>query len=82
MAVRKLDVRGLKCPMPIVRAKKEIDAMAAGEQLEVVATDPGSITDFQGWVRTNKRALLRGQRQEKDETGRDVYIHLIERADG
>ena len=82
MAVRKLDARGLKCPMPIVKAKQELDAMAAGDQLEVTATDPGSVTDFQGWARTNKRARLREQRQEKDEAGRDIYIHLIERADG
>jgi len=82
MAVRQLDARGLKCPMPIVKAKKEIDAMAASDQLEVTATDPGSVTDFQGWVKTNKRAVLREQRQEKDETGRDLYIHLLERTDG
>jgi len=82
MAVRQLDARGLKCPMPIVKAKKEIDAMAPGDQLEITATDPGSVTDFQGWVRTNKRAVLKEQRQEKDDTGRDLYIHLIERRDG
>jgi TusA-related sulfurtransferase len=82
MALKQLDARGLKCPMPIVRAKKELDAMAPGDQLEITATDPGSVTDFQGWVKTNKRALLKEQRQEKDGTGRDLYIHLIERADG
>ena len=53
-----------------------------GDQLEITATDAGSVTDFQGWVKTNKRAVLKEQRQEKDETGRDLYIHLIERADG
>jgi len=82
MALKQLDARGLKCPMPIVKAKKELDAMAPGDQLEITATDPGSVTDFQGWVKTNKRALLKEQRQEKDGTGRDLYIHLIERADG
>jgi TusA-related sulfurtransferase len=79
MALKKLDVRGLKCPIPIVKAKKEIDGMAAGDQLEVTATDPGSVTDFQGWVRTNKHTVLKEQREEKDDTGRDVYIHLLER---
>ena len=82
MAVKKLDVRGLKCPIPIVKAKKEIDTMTAGDQLEITATDPGSVTDFQGWVKTNKRAVLKEQRQEQDETGRDLYIHLLERTDG
>ncbi|HUG54641.1 MAG TPA: sulfurtransferase TusA family protein [Vicinamibacteria bacterium] len=79
MSVKRLDVRGAKCPIPIVKAKKEIDAMAVGEQLEVVSTDPGSVPDFQGWVKTAKHASLKGQRTEKDETGREVYIHLIER---
>ena len=40
MALKKLDVRGAKCPIPIVRAKKEIDAMPPGDQLEVTSTDP------------------------------------------
>ena len=80
MAMRKLDVRGAKCPIPIVKAKKEIDSMMPGDLLEVTATDPGSVPDFQGWVKTNKKALLKEQRSEKDETGRDVYIHLLERA--
>ena len=79
MATKKLDVRGAKCPIPIVKAKKEIDAMAAGEILEVVATDPGSVPDFQGWAKTNKNAILKAQRTEKDETGREVYVHVIER---
>ncbi len=76
---RRLDVRGTKCPVPIVKAKKEIDAMRPGEVLEVVATDPGSVPDFQGWVKTSRLAVLRAQRTEKDETGRDVYVHILER---
>ena len=59
---KKLDVRGAKCPLPIIRAKKEVDAMAAGELLEVTATDPGSMADFRGWVKTAKHAALREQR--------------------
>jgi TusA-related sulfurtransferase len=79
MAMKKLDARGLKCPMPIVKAKKEIDAMAPGEELEVTATDSGSVPDFQGWVRIAKNALLKAQRTEQDEKGRSLYIHLLER---
>jgi TusA-related sulfurtransferase len=76
---RKLDVRGAKCPIPIVKAKKELDAMAPGELLEVHATDPGSVPDFQGWAKMAKDALLKEQRTEKDETGREVFVHLLER---
>ena len=79
MALKKLDVRGAKCPIPIVKAKKEIDVMTPGDQLEVTATDPGSVPDFQGWVKTAKHALLKEQRMEKDEAGKDLYIHLLER---
>ncbi len=77
--VKKLDVRGAKCPIPIIKAKKELDSMTPGEQLEVLSTDPGSVPDFQGWVKVNKKAALTSQRTEKDETGRDVYVHLLER---
>jgi len=76
---RMLDVRGLKCPLPIVKAKKEMDAMAAGEVLEVMATDPGSVADFQGWAKTNRKAALRAQRTERDEAGREVFVHVLER---
>ena len=79
METRQLDVRGTKCPVPIVRAKKEIDGMRAGELLEVLATDPGSVQDFQGWAKTSKLALLREQRTETDPTGRAVYVHVLER---
>ena len=79
METRRLDVRGTKCPVPIVRAKKEVDGMQAGDVLEVLATDPGSMSDFQGWAKTSKLAVLREQRTEKDETGREVYIHVLER---
>jgi len=70
----------LKCPIPIVKAKKEMDLMAVGDQLEVTATDPGSVPDFQGWVKTARHARLKEQRTAKDETGRDIYVHLLERA--
>jgi tRNA 2-thiouridine synthesizing protein A len=79
METRRLDVRGTKCPVPIVRAKKEIDGMQAGDVLEVLATDPGSMSDFQGWAKTSKLAVLKEQRTEKDQTGREVYVHVLER---
>jgi len=77
--MRKLDVRGAKCPMPIVKAKKEIDQMKPGEQLEVVSTDPGSLPDFRGWAQTAKTAILKEQRTESDPGGQEIYIHILER---
>jgi TusA-related sulfurtransferase len=79
MANRQLDAKGLKCPVPIVRAKKEIDLMQPGDVLEVLATDPGSVSDFQGWAKTSKLAVLKEQRTEKDQTGREIYVHVLER---
>ncbi len=77
MPERTLDVRGLKCPMPIIKAKKELATLALGEILKVLATDKGSVLDFQGWARQNPAFELVGQREEKDDTGRDVYVHLL-----
>lgn len=79
MNKRTLDVRGLRCPMPIVKAKKEIDTMTAGELLEVLATDPGSMADFRGWARTAKHAALRDQRVDESDPAQKVYVHLLER---
>jgi TusA-related sulfurtransferase len=76
---RTLDARGLKCPMPIVKAKKELDAMPAGEVLKVIATDPGSVLDFQGWMKTSATCELLGQEEGRDEQGRAIYVHRIRR---
>jgi TusA-related sulfurtransferase len=78
-ADRKLDARGLKCPMPIVKAKKELDALAAGQTLEVVATDPGSVLDFQGWMKTAPKYELVSQTDGADEQGRKTFTHVIRR---
>ncbi|WP_027414731.1 sulfurtransferase TusA family protein [Aneurinibacillus terranovensis] len=53
-----IDCKGLSCPMPIVRTKKAIEELQAGEVLEVVATDPGSVADVKSWaVRTGHQFL-------------------------
>jgi TusA-related sulfurtransferase len=79
MEAKTLDARGLKCPMPIVKAKKEIDALAPGEVLKVVATDPGSVLDFQGWMKANSNYELLKQEEGKDEQGRKTFSHFIRR---
>ena len=74
-----VDARGLKCPMPIVKAKKAVDQAAAGEELTVIATDPGSVLDFQGWVKTNPKLELLRQEESTDDQGRKTYIHVMRR---
>ena len=78
-AARTLDARGLKCPMPIVKAKKEMDTIAAGQVLKVIATDPGSVLDFQGWMKTSASFELVKQEESKDEQGRAIFVHHLRR---
>jgi len=62
---KELDARGLNCPLPILRAKKALADMHAGQVLKVLATDPGSVKDFQAFARQTHNALLRHGEAEK-----------------
>ncbi len=53
-----LDLSGLKCPLPILRTKKALAAMSAGEVVTVLATDPGAPDDFAAFCRQTGHALL------------------------
>ena len=55
---RDLDARGLNCPLPILRTKKALTDMASGQVLKIVATDPGSVKDFQAFAKQTGNALL------------------------
>jgi tRNA 2-thiouridine synthesizing protein A len=55
---KELDARGLNCPLPILKAKKALADMASGDVLRVMATDPGSVRDFQAFARQTGNALL------------------------
>ena len=50
-ADKELDTRGLNCPMPIMKAKKAMSEIAAGQVLKVLATDPGTVKDFDAFVK-------------------------------
>jgi len=58
MADKTLDAKGLNCPLPILRAKKALAEVAAGGTLEILATDPGAVADFQAFCRTTGNELL------------------------
>jgi len=59
---RELDVKGLNCPLPILRTKKALAEMQSGQTLRVMATDPGSVKDFQAFARqTGNEMLSSGQ---------------------
>ncbi|RDH82403.1 MAG: SirA family protein [endosymbiont of Galathealinum brachiosum] len=53
-----LDAKGLNCPLPILRAKKAISALNAGQVLKIVATDPGSVKDFEAFCNQTGNELM------------------------
>ncbi len=55
---RTLDVKGLSCPIPIVKTAQAMKQLGAGEVIEVLATDPGSVKDFAAWSKATGNALL------------------------
>lgn len=58
MADQLLDVKGLNCPLPILKAKKALKDMATGATLEILATDPGAVKDFEAFCRTTGNELV------------------------
>lgn len=73
MDTQLLDVTGLKCPLPILKAKKALAAMQAGEVLTVLATDAGAPDDFAAFCRQTGHVLL--ESSEKDGTYRLAVKH-------
>lgn len=73
MAHQQLDAKGLNCPLPILRAKKAIKDLPMGGTLEILATDPGSVADFQSFCRTTGNELLESTQDS------NVYRFVIKR---
>jgi tRNA 2-thiouridine synthesizing protein A len=63
-----LDARGLNCPLPILRAKKALSDMTTGQVLRIVATDPGSVKDFQAFSKQTGNALVDQSGADKEFT--------------
>ncbi|MDA8230580.1 MAG: sulfurtransferase TusA family protein [Magnetospirillum sp.] len=73
MSVTVLDVKGLNCPLPILRTKKAIKDIAMDSMLQVVATDPGSVKDMEAFCKQTGNELV----EWKDEGG--TYTFSIKR---
>ena len=69
-----LDTKGLNCPLPILKAKKALGGIAAGETLEVHATDPGAVADFEAFCRQTGHELVESTRDG------DVFKFIIKHA--
>ena len=72
-ADKELDTRGLNCPLPILKAKKALADMSSGEVLKVMATDPGSVRDFQAFARQTGNELV-----QQDTAGAE-FAHYLRR---
>ncbi len=68
---KELDARGLNCPLPILRTKKTLQDMGAGQTLKIVATDPGSVKDFQAFAKQTGNDLL-----QQAEAGKEFTFFL------
>lgn len=65
---KELDARGMNCPLPILRAKKALGELASGQVLRIVATDPGSVKDFEAFSKQTGNELLSSAAGEKEFT--------------
>jgi len=74
MANMVLDAKGLNCPLPILKAKKALKDVPVGETLEVLATDPGSVADFDAFCRATGNELV--ESTKNDDVYRFVIKHL------
>ena len=61
-----VDARGLSCPLPILRTKKALATLQSGQVLHILATDPGSVKDFQAFSRQTGNELLEHAQKDKE----------------
>ncbi len=73
MATTDLDTSGLKCPLPVLKAKKALGALEPGDRLRVVSTDPSALKDFPAYCETAGHALLEAK------TEGTKYVFLIQK---
>ena len=73
MADHTLDAKGLNCPLPILKARKALKEVPAGGTLEILATDPGAVADFEAFCRQTGNELV----EHAEDSG--VYRFLIKK---
>lgn len=75
MATETLDAKGLNCPLPLIKARKNLKKLQSGDTLEVFSTDPGSVGDFASYCRATGNQLL----ESEEETG-GVFRFVIQKS--
>jgi tRNA 2-thiouridine synthesizing protein A len=68
-----LDCSGLACPMPIIKTKKAVDGLQVGQVLQMIATDPGSVSDVEAWTKKTGHELMGHQKDG------DKFVFFIKR---
>jgi len=71
---KELDATGLNCPLPILRAKKSLTEMDSGQVLQIIATDPGSVKDFEAFAKQTGNELM----NSSEDGGK--YMFLIKKS--
>ena len=74
MVTATLDTKGLNCPLPVLKTKKRIKDLQAGDTLEVLSTDPGSVRDFETFCRATGNLIL----ESGEEAG--VFRFVVEKS--
>jgi tRNA 2-thiouridine synthesizing protein A len=74
MNIVTLDCTGLNCPLPILRLSKAVKNMKTGEQLEMIATDPGSVKDVQAWGKQTGNTIVESKQSN------EKFIFIFEKA--
>ena len=73
-ATRELDAKGLRCPLPLLKAKQALRDMSVGQVLRVLATDAGSVRDFQAYARLSGQELVASTERDS------VYCYLLKKS--
>jgi TusA-related sulfurtransferase len=60
---KEMDLKGLACPMPVVKVSKGIKEVEVGQVIKAVTTDPGSLTDFPAWAKTSGNEILKSEQE-------------------
>ena len=67
---QELDATGLNCPLPILRAKKALGGLQAGQILHIIATDPGSVKDFEAFSKQTGNELM----ESREDSGKFYFL--------
>lgn len=59
-----MDLKGLACPMPVVKVSKGIKELQVGQVIEALTTDPGALTDFPAWARSTGNEILKTEQED------------------